>query len=170
MITQGLWLCGAVSAAGGMYVLIRYSHKLPSISAEHLWARILALKRCWLCVDGQEPYHIRGRTAKRSLCTGPELKSCSIQVKLCILCYDVDYHRKSFCVVCQWSALKRGVQWASFPDGLKLVWLLKHLSSLINGCFNAKWVTLHSKCRFDQLTHSLGNTVLYLSDRKADWH
>lgn len=44
VITQGLWLCGAVSAAGGTYVLIRYSHKLPSISAEHLWTRILALK------------------------------------------------------------------------------------------------------------------------------
>ncbi|KAF4106066.1 kynurenine 3-monooxygenase [Onychostoma macrolepis] len=45
VITQFLWLCGAVSAAGGMYVLIRYSHKLPRISAEHLWTRILALKR-----------------------------------------------------------------------------------------------------------------------------
>ncbi|XP_043111741.1 kynurenine 3-monooxygenase isoform X2 [Puntigrus tetrazona] len=45
VITEGLWLCGAVSAAGGTYVLFRYSHKLPSISAEHLWSRILALKR-----------------------------------------------------------------------------------------------------------------------------
>lgn len=45
VITQGLWLCGVVSAAGGMYVLIRNSHKLPSISAEHMWTRILALKR-----------------------------------------------------------------------------------------------------------------------------
>uniref|UniRef100_A0A671SSU7 Kynurenine 3-monooxygenase n=1 Tax=Sinocyclocheilus anshuiensis TaxID=1608454 RepID=A0A671SSU7_9TELE len=44
VITQGLWLCGAVSAAGGMYVLVRYSHKLPRISADHLWTRILALK------------------------------------------------------------------------------------------------------------------------------
>ncbi|XP_016382082.1 kynurenine 3-monooxygenase-like [Sinocyclocheilus rhinocerous] len=42
VITQGLWLCGVVSAAGGTYVLVRYSHKLPSISAEHLWTRILA--------------------------------------------------------------------------------------------------------------------------------
>uniref|UniRef100_A0A671RBG4 Kynurenine 3-monooxygenase n=1 Tax=Sinocyclocheilus anshuiensis TaxID=1608454 RepID=A0A671RBG4_9TELE len=42
VITRGLWLCGVVSAAGGMYVLVRYSHKLPSISAEHLWTRILA--------------------------------------------------------------------------------------------------------------------------------
>uniref|UniRef100_A0A9J7ZUB6 Kynurenine 3-monooxygenase n=1 Tax=Cyprinus carpio carpio TaxID=630221 RepID=A0A9J7ZUB6_CYPCA len=44
VITQGLWLCGAVSAAGGTYVLVRNSHKLPRISAEHLWTRILALK------------------------------------------------------------------------------------------------------------------------------
>ncbi|RXN10477.1 kynurenine 3-monooxygenase [Labeo rohita] len=45
VITRGLWVCGVVSAAGGTYVLVRYSHKLPSISAEHLWTRILALKR-----------------------------------------------------------------------------------------------------------------------------
>ncbi|ROK15734.1 Kynurenine 3-monooxygenase [Anabarilius grahami] len=44
VITQGLWLCGVVSAAGGTYVLVRHSHKLPSISVEHLWTRILALK------------------------------------------------------------------------------------------------------------------------------
>ncbi|KAK7148945.1 hypothetical protein R3I93_013073 [Phoxinus phoxinus] len=45
VITQGLWLSGVVSAAGGMYVLVRNSHKLPSISAEHLWTRILTSKR-----------------------------------------------------------------------------------------------------------------------------
>ncbi|XDV49928.1 hypothetical protein PO909_019083 [Leuciscus waleckii] len=49
VITRGLWVCGVVSAAGGMYVLVRNSHKLPSISAEHLWTRILALKRFLKC-------------------------------------------------------------------------------------------------------------------------
>ncbi|XP_056327491.1 kynurenine 3-monooxygenase [Danio aesculapii] len=44
VITRGLWLCGFVSAAGGTYVLVKNSHKLPSISAQQLWTRILALK------------------------------------------------------------------------------------------------------------------------------
>ncbi|XP_052006467.1 kynurenine 3-monooxygenase-like [Xyrauchen texanus] len=44
LITRGLWVSGVVSATVGAYLLVRYSHKLPNISAEHLWNRALALK------------------------------------------------------------------------------------------------------------------------------
>lgn len=45
VITRGLWMCVVASTAGGMFLLIRYSHKFPTITAEHLWTRILALKK-----------------------------------------------------------------------------------------------------------------------------